>query len=188
VEAAPLSGAAGPARATVRRRPLVAPLLWTDHLEGSGYAPDHPYVRRYWTAVLGPGAVADLLRLMTAARRRLPLRQPLHLAELAQAGLVGFADGRVWVHNTVPPLSPEQVRRLPPALRDEHRLECWQPPNCLRSTASSSKAVSHSRIDRLDELVQHQRRGQVLTKAVPQENLHFNHSHSRTLGANMHSR
>jgi hypothetical protein len=85
-------------------------------------------VLRFWTPAVGPGAVADLLRLMTAARRRRSLRQPLHLADLARVGLVRFADGRVWVHNTVPPLSPEQVRRLPPALRSEHRLECWQPP------------------------------------------------------------
>ncbi|MGH9053694.1 MAG: hypothetical protein ACRDWX_11885, partial [Acidimicrobiia bacterium] len=112
VEAAPLSGAASPSPATVRRRPLV---------EGPGYAPHHPYVRRYRTAVLGPGAVADLLRLMTAARRGRALRQPLHLAELARAGLVRFEQGRVWVRETVPSLSPRHVRRLPPALRGEHQ-------------------------------------------------------------------
>jgi hypothetical protein len=105
----------------VQRRPLVAPLLWTDHLEISGYRPDHPYVRRYWTAVLGPGAVADLLRLITAARRGRSLPEPLHLAELARAGLVRFEPGRVWVRETVPPLSPRHLRRLPPALRGEHQ-------------------------------------------------------------------
>jgi hypothetical protein len=121
VEAAPLSGAAAPARATVRRRPLVIPLLWTDHLEASGYPPDHPYVRRYWTAVLDPGAVVDLLRLITAARRGRSLREPLHLGELARAGLVRFEPGQVWVGETVPPLSACQVRRLPPVLRGEHQ-------------------------------------------------------------------
>jgi hypothetical protein len=127
VEAAPLSGAAAPARATVRRRPLVAPLLWTDRLPAAGYPPDDPYVRRYWTAVLGPGAVADLLRLMTAARRGGSLRQPLHLAELARAGLVRFSDGRLWVRDTVPPLSAAHLRRLPPALRGEHQRMCRVP-------------------------------------------------------------
>ena len=121
MEAAPLSGAGGPSPATVRRRPLIAPLLWTDRLPAAGYPPDHPYVRRYWTAVLGPGAVADLLRLITAARRGFPIRQPLHLAELARAGLVRFEPGRVWVRETVPPLSRRHLRRLPPALRGEHQ-------------------------------------------------------------------
>jgi hypothetical protein len=119
VEAAPLSGAASPSPPTVRSRPLVRPALRPD--DPGGYPPDHPYVRRYWTAVLGPGAVADLLRLITAARRGRSLRQPLHLAELARAGLVRFADGRVCVRESVPLLSPDQVRRLPPALRGEHR-------------------------------------------------------------------
>jgi hypothetical protein len=102
VEAAPLSGAASPSPATVQRRPLVAPLLWTRRLEGPGYPPDHPYVRRYWTAVLGPGAVADLLRLMTAARRGCSLLEPLHLSTLARAGLVRFEPGRVWVRGDRP--------------------------------------------------------------------------------------
>jgi hypothetical protein len=110
-----------PHRPSVRRRPLVAPLLWTGRLDGPSYPPHHPYVRRYWTAVLGPGAVADLLRLMTAARRGDSLREPLHMVELARVGLVRFEDGRVWVRDTVPPLSPGQVRRLPPALRGEHQ-------------------------------------------------------------------
>ncbi|MGH8936897.1 MAG: hypothetical protein ACRDXD_11670 [Acidimicrobiia bacterium] len=120
MEAAPLSGAAEPSPTTVRRRPVLTPTLWTD-AELPGYAPDHPYIRRFWTAVLGPGAVADLLRLITAARRQLPVREPLHLAELARAGLVRFEPGRVWVRETVPPLSAPHIRRLPPALRGEHQ-------------------------------------------------------------------
>jgi hypothetical protein len=127
VEAAPLSGAASPSRATVERRPFVRPALWPN--DQDGYPQNHPYVLRFWTPAVGPGAVTDLLRLMTAARRGLSLRQPLHLAELARAGLVCFADGQVWVRDTVPVLPPDQVRRLPPALRREHRLEYWQPPD-----------------------------------------------------------
>jgi hypothetical protein len=129
VEAAPLLGAASPARATVRIRPFIRPKLWRDG--PGGYPQDHPYVLRFWTSAVGPGAVADLLRLMTTARRGRSLREPLHVAELARAGLVRFVDGRVWVRDTVPVLSPHQVQRLPPALRGEHHLECWQPPSCL---------------------------------------------------------
>jgi len=98
----------------------VAPLLWSGRPEAPGYPSHHPYVRRYWTALLGPGAVADLLRLITAARRGRSLPEPLHLAELARAGLVRFEPGRVWVGETVPPLSPQHLQRLPPALRGEH--------------------------------------------------------------------
>jgi len=94
-------------------------------------------VRRYWTAVLGPGAVTDLLRLMTAARRGCPIRQPLHLAELARAGLVRFGPGRVWVRETVPPLSAAHHRRLPPAVRAEHR-QMAEPVSEFMSTPGES--------------------------------------------------
>jgi hypothetical protein len=129
VEAAPLSGAASPSPPTVRLRPFVRPALWPN--EPGGYAQDHPYVRRFWTAVLGPGAVADLLRLITAARRERPLRRPLHLAQLAREGLVLFEADGLYVRSRVPPLSVRHLRRLPARLRAEHRLECWQPLNGL---------------------------------------------------------
>jgi hypothetical protein len=51
-------------------------------------------VLRFWALALGPGTVADLLRLMTADRRG-RLGRPLHLAQLARAGLVCFANGRL---------------------------------------------------------------------------------------------
>lgn len=105
-------------------RPFVRPILWRADLRG--YPKTTPYVLRYWTPVVGPGAVADLLRLRAAARRGQSLREPLHLAELARVGLVRFAGGRIWVHDTGPPLSAAHLRRLPPALRAEHRLERWQ--------------------------------------------------------------
>jgi hypothetical protein len=82
--------------------------------------------------VLGPGTVADLLRLITAARRGRSLREPRHLAELARAGLVRFVDGRVWVRDTVPPLSAAHLRRLPPAVWAEHRLVRWKAPDRVR--------------------------------------------------------
>ena len=66
-DAAPPSGAVEALRATVHQRPFVRPELWSDTLSGLGYPHHHRYVRRYWTAVIGPGAVADLLRLAAAA-------------------------------------------------------------------------------------------------------------------------
>ncbi len=70
---------------------------------------------------MGPSAVADLLRLITAARRRRPLLRPLHLHLLAREGLIRHAEGRVWVRALVPPLGEAQLRRLSPRLRAEHR-------------------------------------------------------------------
>ena len=123
--AAPLPGAAV-VRPTARRRPLIGAVLWNDHLAELGYAPDHPYVRRYWTAALGPGSVADLLRLIAAARKGTPVRRPLHLADLMREGLAASDRGRVAVRPTVPPLPVALARRLPPVLRAEHAGLRWE--------------------------------------------------------------
>jgi hypothetical protein len=97
---------------------MITPRLWHDGLVG--VAPDSPYVRRFWTAVLGPTAVAELLRLTTAARRETRLRRPLRLAQLATEGLIALDSGTVLVRPTVPLLGPRQVRRLSHSLRAEH--------------------------------------------------------------------
>jgi hypothetical protein len=78
-------------------------------------------VRRYWTALVGPGAVADLLRLTAAARSGRSLRIPLHLELLIAEGLVVRVGSMIAVSPTVPRLSPGHVRRLRPALRAEYR-------------------------------------------------------------------
>lgn len=110
-------GAAG--RRSVWLRPLVVPLVWEDGPEG--FPPHHPYVRRFWSAVMGPGAVADLLRLIVAARndRRIPL--PGHLPLLTMHDLTRPAHEAVWVRMTVPPLGGGQLRSVSPLLRAEHR-------------------------------------------------------------------
>ena len=128
-DAAPPSGAVVALRPTVHQRPLVSPRLWQDSLAGLGYPHHHRYVRRYWTAVIGPGAVADLLRLAAAARRGRRLPRPLHLAVLAREGLVSSADGMIMVRATVPPLSPSHIVRLPPSLREDHRRYRWRYPH-----------------------------------------------------------
>lgn len=126
VDFAPIPDAEGCLRPSATIRPSIKPELLDDPLGTIGYPPDDPYVRRFWVAVMGPGAVADLLRLMKAAAERRPIRRPHHLAELAREDLVRFRAGRVLVRRTVPPLGAPQVRRLPPGLRAEHAAERWR--------------------------------------------------------------
>ncbi|HSQ38030.1 MAG TPA: hypothetical protein VLS92_09080, partial [Acidimicrobiia bacterium] len=70
MEPAPASGAAEvmPLRPTAIPRPYIHPLLAASNGH-AGHNPDDPAVRRYWSALVGPGAVADLLRLTATARR-----------------------------------------------------------------------------------------------------------------------
>ncbi|MEN8238807.1 MAG: hypothetical protein ABFR53_06345 [Actinomycetota bacterium] len=99
-------------------RPIVEPVLATTPT--SGYSPSHEYVRRFWIAVLGPGAVADLLRLTAAAQSGRSLKEPVHLPALLAAGLAIRLHGSVIVNPTVPPVPAHLVRRMPPALRRAH--------------------------------------------------------------------
>ncbi|MDJ0663253.1 MAG: hypothetical protein QNJ75_01755 [Acidimicrobiia bacterium] len=122
VESAPRSGAAASSlRRTARQRAVIRPLPWdwADD-EVPGYSATHPYVRLYWTATIGSGAVADLLRLVTAATRGRSLRRPTHLHVLVRSGLAHTHNGQVFVRSTIPPLSSIQVRLLPPDLRRKH--------------------------------------------------------------------
>ena len=85
-----------------------------------GYAPTDEYVRTFWISVMGPGAVADLLRLAAAAHSGRSLRRPTHLHVLVRAGLVHTHDGHVFVRTRIPPLNSIQERLLPPDLRRRH--------------------------------------------------------------------
>jgi hypothetical protein len=106
----------------------VAPQLIGDPITELGYSPADPYVRRFWTAVIGPGAVADLLRLAAAARCGTRIRRPTHLHILVGEGLVFVLAGRLLVRPTIPPLGPQHTRRLPPRLQREHcRLRLARP-------------------------------------------------------------
>jgi len=122
VEPAPPSGAvAGPVRATAKQRAIIRPIPWDwDTPDGTAYSITHPYVRLYWTATIGPGAVADLLRLATAAIRGRSLRRPTHLHVLVRVGLAHTHRGHVFVKTGIPPLNDIQVRLLPPDLRRQH--------------------------------------------------------------------
>jgi hypothetical protein len=122
VEAAPAPGAAAVTllRPTAIPRPYICPRL-TPAAAPAGHALDDPMVRRYWSALVGPGAVADLLRLTVAARRGRRLRRPLHLSSLLREGLI-YRDGEaILVPERVPLLDDGQQRRLHPSLRAEYR-------------------------------------------------------------------
>jgi hypothetical protein len=117
IHAAPNPGAA--TRASARERPVIHPRLFHDGIPG--IAPDSPYVRRFWTAVIGPTAVAELLRLVVAARRDTFLRRPTRLGQLVAEGLVGVHGSDILVRGLVPVLGPRQLNRLTPSLRHEHQ-------------------------------------------------------------------
>ena len=122
VESAPHSGtAASLVRPTARQRAIITPLRWeTTDPTVITYPTNHPYVRRYWTATIGPGAVADLLRLATAAQRGRSLRRPTHLHVLVRVNLVHADGDHIFVRTKIPQLSPLHVRLLPPELRRAH--------------------------------------------------------------------
>lgn len=122
VGSAPPPGvAAVPLRRTATERAIITPLPWpTTNPATPTYPTTHRYVRRYWTATIGPGAVADLLRLATAAQRGRSLRRPTHLHVLVRANLAHVNHGHVFVRTQIPELSPIHIRLLPPDLRRQH--------------------------------------------------------------------
>ncbi len=113
----------GALRPTVRKRQLVS-VIATD--SGAGFPAHDLYVRRFWTAVLGPSAIAELLRIAEAARKGGRVRRPIHLHNLMEVGLVQVVNGEIVIGQLIPPLPVSLVRQLSPALRYAH--ERWQAP------------------------------------------------------------
>ena len=106
-----------PVRPTARIRPTVPVRIipGTEGVEASD-----PYVRKFWVAALGPGAVAELLRLVSAAGKGEEVRLPRHLPQLLRAGLVSVVDGTLAVQERIP-LVPRDMRwRFPPDLASQH--------------------------------------------------------------------
>jgi len=119
MDAAPVPGAEETnVRATALPRPWIRPRLV--HTGRAGHSPDDPLVRRFWVALIGPGAVADLLRLTAAAHHRRTIRRPVHLPVLLREGLVERRGDDILVHPRVPTLLPCHLRRLRPGLRAEY--------------------------------------------------------------------
>lgn len=106
-----------PIRPTAQIRPTIGVRL-IDRAEG--FESSHPYVRRFWVAALGPGAVAELLRLVKAAETGEEVRLPRYLPQLLKAGLVSVLDGQLAVVSRVPPVPVEMRWRFRPDLAAEH--------------------------------------------------------------------
>ena len=71
-------------------------------------------------AAIGPGAVAELLRLVRAAGKGEDVRLPRHLPTLLRAGVAVARNGCLEVGRTLPEV-PEELRwRFPPDLLAEH--------------------------------------------------------------------
>ena len=121
----PIEMDAAPAPGTATARPTIVPRPWVVALlfdrKAPGHAPTEPAVRRFWTAVVGPGAVADLLRLTAAAQSGRRLLEPVHLGLLAAEGLVARNGNLVLVRPMIPFLDERHQRMLNPSLRAEYR-------------------------------------------------------------------
>lgn len=113
----------GALRPTVGKRQLVSVTITPS---GAGFPAHDLYVRRFWTALLGPSAITELLRIAEAARKGERIPRPIHLHSLMEVGLVQVVDGEIVVGELIPPLPISLVRRLSPALRYAH--ERWRDP------------------------------------------------------------
>lgn len=114
--------AASASEVAVRPTALPRPELPT-RLESQehGFSPNDPYVRRYWVAAIGQGAVAELLRIIRAAADERPILLPVWLPVLLRSDLVRVEQGEIVVGDLVPAVPERLQRRFPPGLRDEHR-------------------------------------------------------------------
>jgi len=115
MEPAQFPGVAAPMRRTARKRRIVTPHPWPGTTGSTSMLDEH--ARRRWCAVIGPGAVADLLRLATAAARGRSLPRPINLDTLARYGLVTSDGQRLLVQMSFPAMSVPLLRRLHPSLR-----------------------------------------------------------------------
>lgn len=113
------------------RRRLVIPHLTQGPPDG--FDPSDPYVRRYWVAAIGPGAVEDLMRLVTAGRRSIPISEPLYLHTLIVEGLAVCDGTDISVSDPIPPLGPKARQLLKGSLRAEHARLMLQRPASSRS-------------------------------------------------------
>lgn len=113
----------GALRPTARTRPFVSVATTAS---GPGYPAHDLYVRRFWTAILGASAIAELLRIATAAQKGNRIPRPIHLKNLMEVGLVKVVDGEILIGDLIPPVPGSLIRRLTPSLRYAH--EHWQIP------------------------------------------------------------
>lgn len=109
--------AGAPVRPTARIRPTVPVRLIPSD---DGVEASDPYVRKFWVAALGPGAVAELLRLVSAAGKGEEVRLPRHLPQLLRTGLVSVVEGCLAVPERIPCVPPEMRWRFTPDIAADH--------------------------------------------------------------------
>lgn len=85
-----------------------------------GFEASDPYIRKFWVAALGPGAVAELLRLVRAAGKGEEVRLPRYLPQLLKAGLVSIVEGRLSVLERIPAVPTELRWRFSPDIAAQH--------------------------------------------------------------------
>ena len=117
----PVQSAVGHAGASLRPTARVRPTVPVTLTKGEGgFRPSDPYVRRFWVAAIGPGAVTELLRLVRAAGKGEDVRLPRHLPTLLKTGMVKAGSGTLSVTDTFPEVPRELRWRFPPTLAAEH--------------------------------------------------------------------
>lgn len=117
----PIDSAVGPAGAPVRPTARIRPTVPVKLIpSNNGIEPSDPYVRRFWVAALGPGAVAELLRLVSAAGKGEEVRLPRHLPQLLRSGLVSVVGDTLAVVERLPVVPAEMRWRFPPGVAGEH--------------------------------------------------------------------
>ena len=117
----PINSAVGHAGAPLRPTARIRPTVPVRLLEvTAGIDPSDGYVRKFWVAALGPSAVAELLRLVSAAGKGEEVRLPRYLPHLLRADLVRIVDGTLAVRSLIPTVPPEMRWRFPPDLAAEH--------------------------------------------------------------------
>ena len=112
-----VSSAEGPVRPSARMRPTVSVRVADWPGDVSIY---DPYVRRFWVAAIGAGAVAELLRLARCAERGEPVRLPRNLPILLRTGLARATSAGLLVSLMVPAVPREMRWRFPPSLHADH--------------------------------------------------------------------
>jgi len=164
--------------------PMIHITAWEDPVvDLLGHDPRSTYVERFWLAILGP-STTFLMRHVAAALELHPDGFDLDLADAAKSLGLGTRGGHgapfvralarsgqfhlsraaggadLAVRRRIPPLTRQQVLRLPPALRDEH--DAWQqaaqaqPTVEERRTRARRLALSLLELGETGEATEHQ--------------------------------
>ncbi len=116
-----MKSAVGPAGALVRPTARIRPTVPVRLIPSDdGVEASDPYVRKFWVAALGPGAVAELLRLVSAAGKGEEVRLPRHLPQLLRVGLVSVVEGCLAVSERIPCVPAEMRWRFTPDIAADH--------------------------------------------------------------------